>query len=158
MRPACQGMEPSAIAFGSRSRATSCGISAMRLGSSNARKEPLSAAMTSRCSTRASPRTVSDEGRGQRQRGRDLRHEQETQPVGAIREDAAAELEEHERHALGQPEIAQRHRILGDLPRDPGERHVLRPVAEHVEDEAEPVEKVVPRPEGGKRPQPRGQR
>ena len=58
MRPACHGMEPSAIAFGSRSRATSCGISAMRLGSSNARKEPLSAAMMSRCSTRASPRTV----------------------------------------------------------------------------------------------------
>src|SRR5947209_206889 len=43
MRPACHGMEPSAIAFGRRSRSTSCGISAIRLGSSKARKVLLSA-------------------------------------------------------------------------------------------------------------------
>ena len=49
MRPACQGIEPSAMAFGSRSRATICGTSDMRLGSSKARKVLLSAASASRC-------------------------------------------------------------------------------------------------------------
>jgi hypothetical protein len=49
MRPACQGMEPSAMAFGSRSRPTICGTSDMRLGSSKARKVLLRAASASRC-------------------------------------------------------------------------------------------------------------
>ena len=47
MRPACQGMEPSAMALGSRSRSTSWGTRAMRLGSSKARNVLLSAASTS---------------------------------------------------------------------------------------------------------------
>ena len=42
IRPACQGIEPRAIAFGSRSRSISCGTSDIRLGSSNARKLLLS--------------------------------------------------------------------------------------------------------------------
>ena len=58
MRPACQGIEPSAIAFGSRSRSISWGMSAMRLGSSKARKALLNAASTSRCSRLASPKSV----------------------------------------------------------------------------------------------------
>ena len=108
MRPACHGMEPSAIAFGSRSRATSCGISAMRLGSSKARKDAAQRGQDEQVLEAGQPEHGEDEGRGQRQRDRDLRHEQEPQAVDAIREDAAAELEEDERHALGQPEIAER--------------------------------------------------
>ena len=46
------------------------------------------------------PEDGQDEGRRQRQRDRDLRDEQEPQPVDAVREHAAAELEEDERHAL----------------------------------------------------------
>jgi MFS family permease len=45
-------------AFGSRSRSISWGMSAMRLGSSNARKVLPSAASTSRWGTRTSPMTV----------------------------------------------------------------------------------------------------
>ena len=111
MRPACHGMEPSAIAFGSRSRATSCGIErhAARLveGAEGAAQR----GHDEQVLDAGQPEDGEDEGRGQRQRDRDLRHEQEPQPVDAIREDAAAELEEDERHALGQPEIAQRHRV-----------------------------------------------
>ena len=58
IRPACQGMEPSAIAFGSRARSTSCGMSESRLGSSKARNALLSAASASRWPTRATPSTV----------------------------------------------------------------------------------------------------
>jgi hypothetical protein len=57
------------------------------------------------------PEDGEHERHGQRHRDRDLRHEQEPQPVDAIREDAAAELEEDERHALGQPEIAEGQRV-----------------------------------------------
>ena len=59
MRPACHGIDPSAIALGRRSRSTSWGIIAIRLGSSNARKTLLAAASASRCSTRARPMTAS---------------------------------------------------------------------------------------------------
>lgn len=55
MRPACQGIEPSAIALGSRSRPTICGTMDIRVGSSKARKVLLSAARARRCSTRISP-------------------------------------------------------------------------------------------------------
>ena len=55
MRPACQGIEPSAIALASRSRPTICGTMDMRVGSSKARKVLLSAARARRCSTRIAP-------------------------------------------------------------------------------------------------------
>ena len=55
MRPACHGMAPSAIALEPLPR-DERGISAMRLGSSKARKvRRLSAARIIRCSTRAEP-------------------------------------------------------------------------------------------------------
>ncbi len=59
MRPACQGTEPSAMAFGSRSRPTIWGTRAMRLGSSNARKVLLSTARARSHSTRRTPAAAS---------------------------------------------------------------------------------------------------
>jgi len=59
MRPACQGIEPSATAFGSCARGMSCGTSDMRLGSSKARNTQLSAASVSRCATPTRPEAVS---------------------------------------------------------------------------------------------------
>ncbi len=59
MRPACQGMEPSATALASRSRPTICGTMDIRVGSSKARKVLLSAARARRCSTRISENAAS---------------------------------------------------------------------------------------------------
>ena len=158
MRPACQGIEPSAIAFGRRSRSISWGMSAMRLGSSNARKALLSAASTSRCSMRASPKSVRANAADSVSGDQGLRGDQEPQAVDAVGQDAAEELEEDQRHSLRQAEIGQGHRIPADLPRHPGEGHVFRAVPEDVEDEPEPVEAVVPPLEGSERRQPGGLR
>jgi hypothetical protein len=91
------------------------------------------------------------EGEGDRERRRrqGLGADQQPQAVGAIGEHAAEELEEHQRRALGEAEIAERQRIARHLPRHPGERHVLGAVPQDVEDEADPVEAVVARLEGG---------
>ena len=90
-----------------------------------------------------------DEGGGQGERGEDLRAEQQAKPIGAVGQDAAAELEEHERHTLRQPEVAERQRVVRDLPGQPGEGDVLRPVPQDVEDQPDPVEAIVPPRKGG---------
>ncbi len=95
------------------------------------------------------PEHGQDEGGGQGQRGEDLRDEQELQPIDAVGEHAAVELEEHERHALREAEVAQRHRIVRDLPGQPGKGDVLRPVPQDVEDQPDPVEAIVPPGKGG---------
>ena len=95
------------------------------------------------------PEHGQDEGGGQGQRGEDLRDEQELQPIDAVGEHAAVELEEHERHALREAEVAQRHRIVRDLPGQPGKGDVLRPVPKDVEDQPDPVEEIVPPGKGG---------
>src|SRR5262249_23707577 len=146
MRPACQGMEPRAMALGRRSRSTSCGTSAMRLGSSKARKTLLSAAGARGGASRRQPNEVrrsagpepGEEERGAEHEGHQgLRRHEEPEPVDTIGEHAAAELEEDEGHALGEAEIGQGEGIAADFPGHPREGRVLGAVAEHVEDEAE---------------------
>ena len=65
IRPACQGMEPSAIAFDRRARSTSCGISDSRLGSSNARKRVAQHGQHQQMLASATPEHGQDEGGGQ---------------------------------------------------------------------------------------------
>ena len=156
IRPACQGIEPSAMALGKRSRSINWGISAIRVGSSNARNVLLNAASTSRCGTRASPRNARPNATVRTRAVRIWVPISKPQPVDAIGHDAAEELEDDEGHALGQAEIAERQRVAGHLPRDPGERGVLRAVPENVEDQPDPVEAVVPRLQGGERGETRG--
>ena len=107
IRPACQGIEPSATALASRARSTSCGTRDSRAGSSKARNALLSAASATRYSTRTRPSTGHGEGDDQGGRGPELRRQEQPHPIHAIGEDAAEELERHERHALGEPEVAQ---------------------------------------------------
>jgi hypothetical protein len=90
------------------------------------------------------PRHREGEGHQQHAGGQDLGAEQQAHPVDPVGEHAAPELEHHERHALGQPEIAEVESVVADLPHHPRERQVLGAVAQDVEDEAEPVEPIVP--------------
>src|SRR5262249_48264753 len=118
MRPACQGMEPRAMALGRRSRSTSCGTSAMRLGSSGRRER--NAAGLVEGAEAVAQRGEGEEDReprqaehGEEERGAEheghqgLRRHEEPEPVDTIGEHAAAELEEDEGHALGEAEIGQ---------------------------------------------------
>ena len=149
MRPACQGIEPSAMAFGSRSRPTICGHQghAARLvegaegvGERGQRQQVLDARQRER---------REDEGREQGAGGEGLGDQQQAEAVDPVGEHAAPELEHDQRDALGQAQVAQVERVVGDLPDHPRERQVLRAVAQDVEDEADPVEAIVPLPKGG---------
>ena len=150
MRPACQGIEPSAMAFDRRAR-----IDELRDQRQAARlvERPERVAQDGQrpgdAAKRTRPSTVEDERDGQGQRGEDLRAEQQTEAIGAVGQDAAEELEEHERHALREAEVAERQRVVRDLPGQPGEGDVLRPVPQDVEDQPDPVEAIVPPPQGG---------
>ena len=91
-------------------------------------------------------------------RGQDLRGDQQSESTGAVSQDAGDQLETEQRRPLRQAEIAEGERIVGQLPHDPREGDVLRSVPEDVEDQPDPVETVVPCPEGGERRQAAGRR
>ena len=88
----------------------------------------------------------------------DRRADQKPAPTDAVGQDPGEQLEDDQRRPLGQSEQAEVEWIPRQLPRDPREGDVLRPMAEDVENQSDPVEAVVPRLEGGERRGPTGRR
>src|SRR4029453_11589845 len=111
----------------------------MRLGSSNARKVLPSAASTSRWGTRTSPSAV------------------KVKAMISVAE-VMMGVPRGGRRALGEAEVAEVERALRQLPRHPREGDVLRPMAEHVEHQPDPVQAEVSRFEGGEQRGPAGRR
>src|SRR4030095_11499165 len=60
----------------------------------------------------------------------------------------APEMAHPELRALGEAEVAEIERVVGDLPYHPREGQVFGAMAEDVEEEPNPGEAVVPLPEG----------